>query len=609
MEGTAAKSRGRWLIVLLATVLCAAALWPAGIALAASPSASPGTEKLTLRLGTTEDADTLSPITGYSLISWEIMYMNYDSLVQPSPKDLSPQPDLATSWEVSSDGLVWTFHLRKGVTWQDGQSFTADDVVFTYDYLKSLGPTQWSPNIEYIEKTVATDQSTVVMTCSAPKASILNDWTPILPKHIWSKVPPKKAASTYQPKPPFVGTGPFQLTAAKPGSFYRLEKNPGYWDAGKPYVDEVLWEPYTNADTMAADLKTGALDWAFGLPYGQFKSLSSVSGLTTNAGFWRAFDQVCFNCSTSPDSTGNPVLRDEKFRQALSWAVDKEKILAIAGNGYGQVAGGVLTPDIPAYYWTPSADAAFGFDLQKAGDLLTQAGYPLKDGVRVDKQGKPIKLTMLAPTSFPRGQTEAKMIVGWLRDLGLQATLSSVSDSDLTANVFNFTPKGQPAPSYDMYVWYWTEMVDPNYILNIHRTDQIGIWNDAFWSNPTYDELYVKQSQQLDQAKRKALTDQMVSLFYDSAAFIDLIYPKELEAYNTGKWTGWTQIPEGEGLHVAQSVQSFLNIRPVATTTSSGSSSGTTMYIVVAVVVVAGALLAWVLVRRSRKGPGTEEEA
>ncbi|HTX69930.1 MAG TPA: ABC transporter substrate-binding protein [Thermoleophilia bacterium] len=604
-----ATTRRRLLAGLSVTMaLCASLALLTGVARAASASASPGNERLTLRLGTTEDADTLSPITGYSLISWEIMYMNYDSLVQPSPKDLSPIPDLATSWEVSSDGLVWTFHLRKGVTWQDGQPFTADDVVFTYDYLKSLGPTQWSPNIEYIKKTVATDPNTVVITCSAPKASMLNDWTPILPKHIWSKVPPKKAASTYAPKPPFIGTGPFQLTEAKQGSFYRLVKNPDYWDTGKPYVDEVLWEPYTNADTMAADLKTGNLDWAFGLTFGQSKSLSSVPGLTTNAGFWRVFDQVSINCSTSPESKGNPVLRDEKFRQALAWAVDREKILSIAANGNGQVASGVITPDIPAYYWTPPANAAFGFDLKKAGDLLTQAGYPLRNGIRVDKQGRPIKLTILAPTSFPRGQIEAKMIVGWLRDLGLQATLSSVSDADLTANVFNFTSKGEPAPSYDMYVWNWGEMVDPNYILNIHRTDQIGIWNDCYWSDPTYDELYVKQAQELDQTKRKVITDQMVSIFYDSAAFINLIYPKELEAYNTGKWTGWTQIPEGQGLHVGQSAQSFLNIQPAATTTSADSSSGNTIAIVVAVVVIAGVVVGFLVWRSRRRDRAAEEQ-
>ena len=148
---------------------------------------------------------------------------------------------------------------------------------------------------------------------------MLRFWPPFLPEHIWSKIPAKKVATTYQPTLPLVGTGPFQLVAAEKGKFYRLVKNPNYWQKGKPTLDEVLWVPYTNADTMAMDLRTGALDYAVGIPPGDFTSLKSASGITTNAGFYRAYDMIGFNCSTSKYSKGNPVLLDPKFRGALSW--------------------------------------------------------------------------------------------------------------------------------------------------------------------------------------------------------------------------------------------------------------------------------------------------
>jgi peptide/nickel transport system substrate-binding protein len=527
--------------------------------------------------------------------------MNYDALVGRNTEDGSPAPELATSWEMSADGLEWTYHLRKGVLWQDGKPFTASDVAFTYNYLKACGFTQWTTRIESIESAKAVDDSTVVIKCSRPKASMLYDWIPILPEHIWSKVPPAKAAMGVAPKPPYIGTGPFQYDSGKSDSFHKFVKNPSYWESGKPYVDEILWLPYTSADTMASDLKSGSLDYGLGLTVGTFKPLSSTPGITTNAGLWRSFDMLSFNTATLPTSTGNPVLKDEKFRQALSWAVDKQKLVDVAIGGYGEVAQGKITQDVPDYYWTPSPDEAFGFDLTKAGDLLTQAGYPLKDGVRVDQQGKPIKLSLITPAEVPRAVAAGKLIAGWFKELGIDVNLEVLEDAALFDEVFHYDAKGQPAPSYDMYIWSWPGMADPGYILGVHTTSQIGMWNDAYWSNATYDKLYEQQEQELDKEKRKSLTDQMSSIFYDSAPFVVYSYTKELEAYNTADWTGWTQIPSGVGLQIWQSSDQYANLRPVVAeaSASSGSSMGTIVAVVVAVLVVA-AIIVWVLLRKRR---------
>ena len=182
------RRRMRVTITLLVLLLTAGLVWGLAAALASdtpSPTASGG--KLMVTMGTTFDADNLNPFLGYSGTSYEIFHLNYDFLVGYNT-DLSPRPELATKWEKSPDGKVWTFTLRQGVKWQDGQPFTAADVVFTYTYIIKNNLTAFTSYTNNIEKVEAVDDFTVKMTCSKPKANMLRLWIPILPEHIWAKV-------------------------------------------------------------------------------------------------------------------------------------------------------------------------------------------------------------------------------------------------------------------------------------------------------------------------------------------------------------------------------------------------------------------------------------
>ena len=133
-------------------------------------------------------------------------------------------------------------------------------------------------------------------------------------------------------------------------------KNPDYWDQGKPTIDELIIAIYQNADTMTQDLKTGTLDYALGIPPAQFPALAREPSLTTNAAPLRYFDELCMNCYDSPDSLGHPVLRDPEFRRAISWAVDKQKIVDFAYGGYATVGQSIITPDVPTYAWSPAPE-------------------------------------------------------------------------------------------------------------------------------------------------------------------------------------------------------------------------------------------------------------
>jgi peptide/nickel transport system substrate-binding protein len=600
--GTSRAHRARLAAALVAVVLLVCSAWAA--AAAASPSPAASAAGLTVRFGTTSDADNLNPFIGYSSTSYEIFHLNYDFLVGYAT-DLSPRPELATSWETSPDGLVWTFHLRDGVLWQDGVPFTAADVVFTYMYIIDNDLTAFTSYTNSITRVVAVDDLTVKMHCSRPKANMLRLWIPILPKHIWEKVPGERAGVDWAVKPPFVGTGPFQTVQVKKGEYVKLVKNPSYWRTGTPTVDEVVLSVYQNADTMTQDLKTGALDYAAGIPPAQFKALAAEPSLTTNAANVRYFDEVCMNCYDSPDSLGNPVLRDEKFRQAISWAVDKQKIVDFSYGGYAKVGQGIITPDLPTYAWTPAPDQTYGFDLAKAKSLLAAAGYEDSDGDGVrESGGKPVTLRLWSRSDDVASQNSGKLIAGWFKDIGLRITLQTLDSGAISDALYNY--KGDKyAPDYDMYIWGWGEYVDPDYILNVFTTGQIEGWNDPCWSNVRYDELYEQQAQTIDPARRRPLVDEMVSLFYDSAPYIVTNYEQQLEAYNTRKWEGWTHVPAGGpvGL-INDSIDTYLNLKPVTAVETSGTGTAW-VWGAVAAVVVAAVVVLLLLVRR-RRGPEVE---
>jgi len=604
--------RLRLLTLAVAALAVAGLTWGLVGALAAdSPSPAASAGQLVLKVGTTSDCDSTNPFVGYSGTSYEIYHLNYDFLVGFGTR-LEPRPELATeiptvaNGGISADGKTWTFKVRSGVKWQDGVAFSASDVAFTYNYIIKNELSAYTQFTNHIKNVEAPDATTVVFHLTQPKANMLHMWVPIVPEHIWSKVPGDKAGTTFQNKVPIVGTGPFQLVEAKKGDYYKMVRNPSYWGK-KPALDAIIMQVYTNADTMTQDLKVGTIDYAWGLPPAQFQGLKNQPGIATNAAPYRYFDELCMNCYADAHSLGNPVLRDEKFRQAVSWAVDKSKLVEVADNGYGKVGQGIITPEIPTYYWTPSPDETFGFDLARAGSMLDEAGYPLKNGARVDKQGKPIELRLWSRSDDAPSQSAGKLIAGWFRQLGLKITYTVMDTGALSDKLYNMDGNDY-APDYDMFIWGWGQYVDPDYILGVFTTDQIDFWNDACWSNKEYDRLYNEQAAIIDPAKRKPVVDQMVKLFYDSAPYIVWDYPLQLEAYDTGKWSGWTQVPTGTGpvLFITDNIDTYLNLEP-ASESSSGGGVPTSVWAAIGVIIVLVVIGVVVMMRRRGQTAAVEE--
>jgi len=593
------------LAIIAATLLIGLAGGVARAATSASPS--PGGEKLVLRVGMLQDVDNLNPFAGQSVAAYEVYHLNYDLLVGYAPNG-DVRPEIADSWTVSEDGLLWTFKIHPGITWQDGEPLTARDVAFTYNYIIDNELGAFVTYTTNIKEAVAVDDTTVEFHLSKPKANMLRLWIPIVPEHIWSKVP-GKSADTYQNKPPVVGSGPFQVIESKKGSYTRLAANKDYW-RGTPTLDEVIIEKYDNQDTMTMDLKSGAIDAAVELPVPQFNALKSEPGIKAVDADRKYLVELCMNVYDSADSLANPVLRDTAFRQAISWAVDKQKIVDTCLGGYAQVGESILIPSTDGA-WTPSAAETFGYDLEKAKQMLEAAGFKDADGdgIREDKQGKPIELRLWTRTEDPAQQRAGKLIAGSFESISIGVALTVMNDGSIYDGLYNY--KGDTyAPDFDMYIWGWGANVDPDYMLANFITAQIEWWNDPSWSNAEYDRLYGEQVSEMDWPTRQEQVARMQQIFYEDAPYAVLYYPQSLQAYNTDKWEGWVPYPGDNGMVVNQNdnIDTYVELHPkTATTTTTSSGSSNTGLIVGAVVAaLAVIVIVLLLVRRSR-GRAVEE--
>jgi len=587
--------------LLLALVLALPAVGHASTTASASP------EDTTLRVGWLLEPENINPYVGMLGQDYEIYRLNYDYLVGYDAASLAPEPAIATSWSLSPDRKTWTFKIRQGVKWQDGEALTAEDVAFSYNYIIKNRIATYTAYTDGIIRAVATAPDTVEIVCSRPKATMLEPNVPIIPEHIWSRISGEEATTSYPNDPPVIGSGPFQVVEWKRGSYLKLEANKLYW-GGAPKIDTLVFQTYTNADTMVADLRSGALDAATELPLAQVAQLQSVADLTVLKGTHWRFNELGINCYDSPDSLGNPVLLDQDFRHALNWAIDRDKIVSIAFFGQATV-GSTILPPYSRYYGGVPADERYTYDPVKAREELAAAGYTDGDGDGYveTKPGKPIDLRLYVTTDSTEDQSAAKLIVSELKEVGVRTTLSVMDSGALLDAQYNYVDGGKTyAPDYDLFVWYWTQDPDPSIMLNVLTKSQIEGWSDTGWWSTEYDRLYTEQDSQTDTAARIATTQRLQKIAYEATPYVVFAYPYQMEAYRSDRWEGVVPSPsdiagyDGSAFYNYSNVDTyrFIHLKTASEAGGSGSSVWIVVAVVVVIVVAAGAVI--VIRRRSR---------
>ena len=567
----------------------------AATALAASPSASPsGVDQSVFKVGFSEDIDGLNPFYNYSTISWQAFHLNYNYLTWYD-ENYKPVPDLATSWTQNPDGTVWTFTIRQGVKWHDGVPLTARDVSFTYNYILKNNLTFYMSYLADVTKVEAPDDSTLVITSRRPNPMMLALYIPILPEHLWSSIDGQKVTS--MENVPTVGSGPFKVGVVEKGNYVEMTANDDYF-GGPPNIKRVLFKIYATEDSLVQDYKVGALDVAvFQLPT-SLRAVAGVQGSKTVAVPTIGFYMLGFNCWTSAESKGNPLLRDVRIRQAIAWAIDKTRICQASMSGQVQEGTSVLSPAMGDWHWQPPADQFITYDPSKAEQILDAAGYTDRDGdgVREDASGKQLEFKLNAMSDYPSAVSAAKLIDHYLKDVGISTRLEIMSEGAFSDAIYGNA-------GVDMYVWFWAGEIDPGYQLSAFITSQILNNNDSCYSNPIYDKLFDEQGGAVDRAKRVDIVHQMEEILYRDCPYVVLWYNPNLQAYRADRWTGWQLAPKSAPAPVVNYLAgTYVSVKPavVAGPTGGGLGAGAIVGIVVGAAIVVG-IVVWLVVRRRPK--------
>ena len=500
-------------------------------------SGSPGgPSTATLRVGWSSEPDLMNPLTSTTSEALEVLQLIYDKLTDYDA-DLNIVPALATSTDVSADGTEVTYHLRSGVTWHDGEPFTADDVVFTFSLIagqKSSQYAQWLGDM----KSVKASGEDVIVTFSQPQAFDPALSIPILPKHIWDGMSTADIQTFENDSP--VGTGPYMFGEWKHGQTVSVTRSDTFWGT-PPGAASVIWVLYQNEDVMAQSLSAGEVDILTEVPPTIWDGLGGVSGLTAVSLPGFSFHHIGMNVSAASDSKGNPLLLQKDVRQALSYAVDRNQLVQLALAGHGQPGSVLLPPAFGDFMLEIPADQQINANPDMANQLLDQAGYTTRDadGVRQTPDGAPLRFRLIAIESTTVDVRAAELFRNAAAKVGIALDLNTMDENTLDAIVYGGT-------DWDLFVWGWdTGVNDPDYMLGIPLSTQIGGNNDVYYANPDYDALYAQQATELDHDKRVDLVGQAQQLFYEDCAYIVMWYQDKLQAYRSDLWTGFADTPGG----------------------------------------------------------------
>jgi peptide/nickel transport system substrate-binding protein len=516
-------------------------------ALACFPAAAPAADAPpvrgdTLVEGSIGDASNLLPALASDSSSFDIIGLVYNGLVRYD-KNLALEPELAERWEVSADGLVITFHLRRGVKWHDGADFTAGDVEYTYRVMVDpKTPTAYGEDFKQVKKFEVVDPYTVRVTYAKAFAPALASWgMSVMPKHLLDG---KDIAASPLARAP-IGTGPYRLKEWKSGEKIVLEANDAYWE-GRPNIDRVIYRIIPDSATMFLELRAGAIDM-MGLEALQYTRQTDTEAFRKNFNKYRylasAYTYLGFNLT-------RPLFQDRRVRQAISHAINKQEIIDIVLLGLGQEATGPYKPGTWAY--NPNVKR-YPFDAARAAALLAEAGWSAKgsDGV-LTKGGERFAFTIVTNQGNKQRAKAAEIIQKNLRAVGMDVEIRTVEWAAFLKEFVH--PK-----KFDAVILGWTISPDPD-PYDVWHSSKTGPaeLNHVSFKNAEVDALIEQGRRTFDQERRRAAYARFQEILAEEQPYVFLYVPDALPivasrfrgivpapagiSYNFIKW--W--VPKGE---------------------------------------------------------------
>lgn len=454
------------------------------------------------------DARRLNPLLANDTASATINDQIFNGLVKYD-KNIKLVGDLAERWDVSPDGKTFTFRLRKGVAWHDGEEFTSADCLFTFQRLMDPAvATPYSSNYMDVLKAEAPERYTFRVTYKEPFSPALESWNMgIIPKHLLEGKDLNTDAFNRNP----VGTGPYRFKEWIAGQKLVLEANDAYFE-GRPKIDQYIYRIIPDSSTMFQELLSGGVDF-MGLNPLQYLRKSETRRIRANYRKFRypanAFTYMGYNLTS-------PLFSDVAVRQALAYAIDRQSIIDGVLLGIGQPCTGPFSHVSWAYNRTVKP---YPHDPERAKQMLTAAGWKDTDSDGVlDKDDRPFRFTILTNQGNGERIKASEIIQQNLRAVGIDARIRVMEWQAFLEQIDKHT--------FDAIILGWSMGRDPDLydIWHSSKTKK-GEYNFIGYRNVEVDRLLVEGRRTFDIEKRKRIYGRIHEILAEEQPYAFLYVP------------------------------------------------------------------------------------
>jgi len=554
-------------LILLFTILLSAcgtatpteSTQPQGEQPTAAPTATTVPAKpVVMTVGWLGFPDSLNPAIATLSEAYAMFDLTYSTLVVESPTG-EYVGDLAEDRSVSADGLTWTYKLRDGIKWHNGEPLTASDVAWNINEVIN-NPEGWAVVANYVNgftEVTAPDDKTLVIKLNAPISNM--DYRV---SYLYVTYPKDfeqlKTAADLQNFLNFnlIGSGPFKISKVEEDQhIIILDANRDYYN-GAAKIDQIIYQTFDNSDALVQALKVGDIDFTPEVPDSAYETVAGFENVKAVRLPGRSLTELILNTAdpaVATNQTRNPALDDPQVRLAIETAINKQDIVDVVLQGNGAPGVSIIPPTLGGGFWFNSDIKPVAFNLEEANRILDEAGYAKgADGVRT-KGDLRLDFRLQYPSDQATYPRTADMITGWLKEIGIKVTPEAVDPDSLVAIT-------NPQGDYDLVIWGWGSDPDPDFMLSVMTTGQYveGGWSDSGYHSPEYDQLYLDQQVTTDHNERQKIVWKMQAMIYNDRPYIVLTYSTQLHAYRMDRFTNFLESPLG-----LDSVFSYLQVEQV----------------------------------------------
>ncbi|MCB9155927.1 MAG: hypothetical protein H6645_02280 [Caldilineaceae bacterium] len=444
-------------------------------------------------------------------------------LLRLDENTLEYKPNMAESYEISDDGLTFTFHLRHDMLWSDGEPITAQDFKWTYDQVKN--PDNGFPylsQLDFITAYEAPDDYTLQITIDQVYAPALGQMSGLitpLPKHIWEKLDWQDPEKNPEINSPTVVSGPYKLIEWKRDQYATFEANDKYWYHGAPNISKYTIEIVPDQDVAYQKMKSGESDTGDITPekLDEARKLPNINVYE----WWPAAARWSYIGLNMREGFATS---DINVRHGLSYAIDKNLLTDQVMLGQAKR----LCSIYPETSWVYNPDVpCFDYDVQKATDAFAQAGYTLKDGQMVDKDGKQLELKLIyGPNTSKVRELMAVTVQDYLSKIGVKVDIQALEWSSFLDALH------AAQPDWDMYIGGWSATIEPHIMYTIWSEENIPDLNSVAYINKDVEKLFEEGGATYDTAVRKEKYGEVQKIIAEDQPYIFLFYQKAWSGQN-----------------------------------------------------------------------------